>query len=124
MAEFDSQEFIELVAEMMADAPSAQISNNPTAVYNVSTLRVEGGMLVPHNTKIVFTAPQKSTQVEFEREIAVEDFKEHVVALIDYAGEVDTGWDIDTTIGKFVITGVIAIRPLGVVICHRVRLSR
>ena len=125
MAQSTSDEFIELVAELMEEASSATLYIYTSRTYDPSTLSNTLDHLRPEpSCKTVFVAPQESTQIQYEREITSEDFTEHRVCLVDYRGDIKTMDKIDTALGEYYVTGVVAVAPLGVIIYQRLKISR
>lgn len=124
-AQSESEEFIALAEEMFEDGADGVLLFDVSGAYNPETLTTDVNPSTPIPCKVVFIAPQQSTQVEFEQEIKNEDYIEHKVAMVDYRGEVDTGGILDVEgVGRFYITGKIAVNPLGITIFHRLKVSR
>jgi len=121
-----SQEFIDLATELFEDGAEGFLTTETSApVYDPATLTSSSAKSDPIPTKIVFVAPNLSTQIEFEQEVKNEDYSEHKVALSDYRGEVKMGTVLEVTgVGKFVVTGKVAINSLGITIFHRLKVSR
>lgn len=120
-----SQEFIDLADELFEDGADGTLTFVSSGAYNPTTLAAVVNTTGPYPTKVVFVAPQQSTQIEFEQEVKNEDYLEHKVALLSYRDEINLGGILEVPgVGKFTITGKVAANPLGITIFQRVKVSR
>lgn len=120
-----SQEFIDLADELFADGADGVLTFVSSGAYNPVTLTADINTRGPYPTKVVFVAPQQSTQIEFEQEVKNEDYLEHKVALLSYRDEINLGGFLEVEgVGKFTITGKVEANPLGITIFQRVKVSR
>ncbi len=125
LGDFNNAEFIELVQDLMQDAPLATILHyEGPEVYNSATLKNERPVPTRTPARIGFIG-SKVTQAAFDRQVEDESFSENKVAFLDYRGDLNTLDKIEVpNMGTYTVTGISSINPLGVVIYQKVKISK